>query len=282
MTRKSNPMKAASALILALLLHSSVIAAEDEPAVADPITEPADEDSITVTALGTLRTGVVAIGGKTTGTTITAKGITWELDFGKSGELRAAAATLDGKKVIVQGSLERRAGVQIKHRWIVTVTGLQAVGDAGVGGTEKPKFQATVGRTDTRIRFTTEGGATIFDVTSGFGIDKATIKRESDEWPKTILVRLHLGGLESFKAESGDVAVEWSVSSNGSARVSLWKGKGELAIPTNSPYRTEVRIVGANGKIPLKEGYFEVLLPAKLFEENPKEITLEWIDFYRN
>jgi hypothetical protein len=48
------------------------------------------------------------------------------------------------------------------------------------------------------------------------------------------------------------------------------------------PYHTEVRIVGGNGKIPLKGGYFEVPLPAKLFERNPKEITLRWIDFYRN
>ena len=49
-----------------------------------------------------------------------------------------------------------------------------------------------------------------------------------------------------------------------------------------SPYYTEVRMVGGNGRIPLKDGHFEVPLPAKLFEGNPPEITLRWIDFYRN
>ena len=110
--------------------------------------KPNVKESITVTILGTLRTGIVAIGGETTGTTITAKGITWELDLGKSVAMRKAAQKFNGKKVIVQGSLNRRKGVEIKERWIVTITGLQAVGDAGVGGIVKPAFHATVGRTN--------------------------------------------------------------------------------------------------------------------------------------
>jgi hypothetical protein len=91
---------------------------------ADPA--PTDE-SIIVTVVGTLRTGLVAIGGETTGTTITAKGVKWELDFGKNAELRAAAEKLDGKQVTVTGTLERRAGVEIKERWIVTVTSMKGM-----------------------------------------------------------------------------------------------------------------------------------------------------------
>ena len=49
------------------------------------------EDSITVTIVGTLRTGIFAIGGETTGTTITAKGITWELQLGESLAYQQAA-----------------------------------------------------------------------------------------------------------------------------------------------------------------------------------------------
>jgi hypothetical protein len=85
---------------------------------------PADE-SITVTVVGTLRTGIVAIGGETTGTTITAKGIKWELDFGKNAELHTAAEKLNGKVVTVSGTLVRHAGVEIKERWIMTVTNLK-------------------------------------------------------------------------------------------------------------------------------------------------------------
>jgi hypothetical protein len=89
---------------------------------ADPV-----EESITVTVVGTLRTGIVAFGGETTGTTITARGIKWELEFGLNAELRAAVEKLDRKLVTVNGTLERRAGVEIKERWIVTVASLKGM-----------------------------------------------------------------------------------------------------------------------------------------------------------
>jgi hypothetical protein len=152
------------------------------------------------------------------------------------------------------------------------------------GAVGKPSFEAVAGRDGTRIRFLAKSDKTIIDITSKFGIDKATIQRKSDIWPKSILVRLHLRGLESFQASNGDVAVEWSVSSTGenAKRVSLRKGRKELALDEKNPYYSEVRLVSGSGKIPLKDGYFDVPLPAKLFEANPKEITLRWIDFYRN
>lgn len=98
-----------------------------------------------------------------------------------------------------------------------------------------------------------------------------------------MLVRLHLSGLELFNVSNGEFSVDWSVSSTGdnSPRVFLRNGVDETPLDTKSPHHTEARIVGGNGKIPLKDGYFEVPLPAKLFEKNPDEITLEWIDFYR-
>ena len=46
-----------------------------------------------------------------------------------------------------------------------------------------------------------------------------------------------------------------------------------------------IRMVGSDGKpakdIPLKDGYFEMQLSKAFFEDNPKSITLHWIDFYR-
>ena len=41
----------------------------------------AGDDSIDVVVRGTLRTGIMAIGGESTGTTVTARGATWELDL---------------------------------------------------------------------------------------------------------------------------------------------------------------------------------------------------------
>ena len=48
----------------------------------------------------------------------------------------------------------------------------------------------------------------------------------------------------------------------------------------------EIRMVGGDGKpakvIPLKDGYFEMALPRAFFEGQPKSISLNWIDFFRN
>ncbi len=240
------------------------------------------EDSITVKVLGTLHTGIIAIGGETTGTTITSKGITWELDFGKNSELRGAAKYLDGQKAVVEGSLERRGGIEVKQRWIVNVTRLERIGDSR-SELPRPRFQSNVGRPDSRIQFEIEVDKTIIDVVSGFGIDKATIKRESEDWPKTVLVRLHLTGLESFTAGTAESTIEWSASRmKPASRVSLRLGADETVLSKDSPYFTEVRAVGFTENDLRKDCYFEVPLPAKLFEGNPKAISLQWIDFFRN
>lgn len=84
------------------------------------------DEYIKVEIKGTIHGGVVAIGGETTGTVITAKGITWELDLGNTESFRKLAEKLDGKTVLVTGSLEVRKGVEIPKRWIVTVTSLKA------------------------------------------------------------------------------------------------------------------------------------------------------------
>jgi hypothetical protein len=88
----------------------------------------AGDDSIEVVVRGTLRTGMMAIGGETTGTTVNAKGATWELDFSGKPELAARAESLTGRRVVVTGSLEVRAGVERRQRWIVSVKTLEAAG----------------------------------------------------------------------------------------------------------------------------------------------------------
>jgi hypothetical protein len=103
--------------MLSLVLVCAVMNTADQP----------PQESITVTVVGTVRTGIVAIGGETTGTTITAKGIKWELDFGNNVELRTTAEKLNGKQVIVTGVLERRSGVEVRERWIVMVTSLKGM-----------------------------------------------------------------------------------------------------------------------------------------------------------
>lgn len=105
---------ATAALILALPVGANQ-KGENEP-----------DQYIKVEVKGILKAGLVAIGGETTGTTITARGATWELDFGKKEDLRKLAERLDGKPVIVTGTLEVRKGVEIRQRQIVTVITLKA------------------------------------------------------------------------------------------------------------------------------------------------------------
>jgi hypothetical protein len=75
---------------------------------------------------GKLSTGIMAIGGETTGTILTTKGGTWELDFAGNKQLRKLADRLNGKTVIVTGTPERREGVEIKERRIIKVKTLES------------------------------------------------------------------------------------------------------------------------------------------------------------
>jgi hypothetical protein len=94
-----------------------------------PPPPPAAGDYIKVEIRGTLRAGMMAIGGETTGTVIHARGATWELDLRQVEGGRARAESLDGRPVLVKGSLEIRPGVERRERAIVTVTSLESAPD---------------------------------------------------------------------------------------------------------------------------------------------------------
>jgi hypothetical protein len=87
-------------------------------------------ESIEVRVRGKIRGGLMAIGGETTGITIHARGVTWELDFGGNEAMRTKAEALDGKMALVTGALEARPGVEIKMRWIVKVETMEAAESA--------------------------------------------------------------------------------------------------------------------------------------------------------
>ena len=150
------------------------------------------------------------------------------------------------------------------------------------------KFKITTRRKDDAVEVQGDKDRTVFDVTSPFGISHAVIEREGDEWPKAVVLRLHLTGLSSFRAENGKVRLDAAVSMDeGQAKVRMWKdGKEDAPLDEKDAHWTDIRIVGGDGKpakeLPLKDGYFEVALPKAFFDGNPQSITLNWIDFYRN
>lgn len=95
-------------------LFSAVLVA-DEPPVCQPKASPAR-----VECHGRLRYGVVAIGGETTGTTITFEGLTWELKLPDEASRTFAKEHHKGPVTAV-GTLRRVAGQEKSVRWIVDV-----------------------------------------------------------------------------------------------------------------------------------------------------------------
>ena len=102
------------------------------------------------------------------------------------------------------------------------------------------------------------------------------------------MLRLHLKGLEKFKVTNGKVTLEASASlQDEKPHVRLWEdGKEDAPLDAERPYWMEVRILGGDGvaakELPLTGGRFEMPLPKALFAGNPKSITVNCIDFYRN
>ncbi len=150
---------------------------------------------------------------------------------------------------------------------------------------DDPPFRITTKGDDDKVEVKVEEGKTHFTVQSPVGISQAIIERSGDNWPTTVMLRLHLKGLEKFKVTNGKDTLEAAVSSQ-DAKVRLWKdGKEDSPLDSKHLYWMQIRLVGKDGKpvraIPLKDGHFEMQLPKPLFEGNPKSITVNWIDFYR-
>jgi hypothetical protein len=152
---------------------------------------------------------------------------------------------------------------------------------------DQPTFKITTKKQDDTVEVRADKDKSIFAVKSPSGISQAVIERQEGDWPKAVALRLHLKGLESFRVSNGKVRLDAAVSiQEGKAKVRLWKdGKEDAPLDEKSPFWTDIRIVGSDGKpareLPLKEGYFEVRLPRALFEGNPKTVMVGWIDFYR-
>ncbi|MBY0524463.1 MAG: hypothetical protein K2R98_13740 [Gemmataceae bacterium] len=167
----------------------------------------------------------------------------------------------------------------------VLVVTLLLVG-AGAGD-DAPRFKVTTRKADDKVEVQVDGGQCVIAVKSASGIGSAAIERTEAKWPATVLLKLHLKGLESFAVSNGKTTINAAVSrSDGKLRVRLWKDdKEEEPLDPKSPHWMEIRAVGADGKptqdIPLKDGYFEMTLPREFLEGAPKSIALQWIDFYR-
>ncbi|HYT94217.1 MAG TPA: hypothetical protein VEL76_36210 [Gemmataceae bacterium] len=76
---------------------------------------------------GKLSHPVFAIGGETTGTVIETKKGTYELDLGGKKELLKQVEALNGKQIVVRGTLKVVKGLEIPKRQIITVSEIKEV-----------------------------------------------------------------------------------------------------------------------------------------------------------
>jgi hypothetical protein len=138
-----------------------------------------------------------------------------------------------------------------------------------------------------RVEMKLESSIATLDVSCQSGIGGATITTINGKWPTTVILRLHLGGLEFISASNGKVKLTGSVlSHSGNPRLlDVVEGGKEKKVEKDSPYWTDIQILDANGKpatgLPGKGGCFEITLPNGLLKGEPKSLELGWIDFYR-
>jgi hypothetical protein len=199
-----------------------------------------------------------------------------------------AAECIAGKILkMTSNSIAQPKGRGMKIIFVLLVA-LSAVSVAAAGEAPKQqsdKFKITTKKTDDAVEVQVEEGKVVFSVKSPTGISQADIERTNEKWPDTVTLRLYLKGLEHIRASNSNFTLDAAVS-NQNGKVRVWKdSKEDAPLDEMSPFWTDIRIVGGDGKptkeIPLKDGFFEMKLPKAFFEGNPKSITVSWIDFYR-
>jgi hypothetical protein len=75
---------------------------------------------------GIMQTNMAAIGGETTGVVIQVGDLSWELDLGDNRALQELAERLNGKTVLIKGTLMRIKGIERGERDVVVVESLRA------------------------------------------------------------------------------------------------------------------------------------------------------------
>jgi hypothetical protein len=162
-----------------------------------------------------------------------------------------------------------------------------------------PNIVVIPGKEDVQSEVTLQDSLTIIDISSESGIGNAEIRYPAQPQPETIVLRMHLGGLENLQIKGRESTIQASVSSIQPylVRQSLITQGEESPIDRSSPYWLDITIVGSDpeesGSIPLRDGYFEVGLPAEVLRsendtsEEPisnsdfESLVVSWIDFYR-
>ena len=156
-----------------------------------------------------------------------------------------------------------------------------AAGPTTQPASQPDAFQIQCKKPEDRVAASVEEGSTTFTVTSPSGIGQATIERKGDAWPKTVVLRLNLKGLESLVISNGKTELSASVGGEGvrlsaDGRPLAGKSSGPGAM---DPLWMSIQSFNAAGDA---GHYFGMTLPKAMLGEKAKVLTIQWIDYYRN
>ena len=115
-----------------------------------------------------------------------------------------------------------------------------------------------------QIKVTATRRKGVIDIRSQFGIGSGTIHLVRGSWPRELIVRLYLGGLEGFNISNGTSTVSRE------DLIIRMIGKDGKPLPGKYLPREEVR-----------QGYYEVPLPARFLGKGVTTLEISWVDFYR-
>jgi hypothetical protein len=82
-----------------------------------------------------------------------------------------------------------------------------------------------------------EKDKTVFSVKSPLGISQAVIERMEHEWPKSVVLRLHLKGLSNLRASNGKVRLDAAVSMEEGKQKVTWRSRSCSTHGNHGPTR---------------------------------------------
>ncbi len=153
---------------------------------------------------------------------------------------------------------------------------------AQTGG--EPIFSVAAKNADDQITIQFKDNTSVIEINSPFGIGSATFTLESGVMPERIVARLHLKGLEEFRLISEQAAIAASVSSSEGLKAQSQRkisGNSEQALRSSDALWLDIEIVSNSKKIPLEDGYFEIVFPKEFIQASGDSFEMHWIDFFR-
>jgi hypothetical protein len=177
----------------------------------------------------------------------------------------------------------------VKHFVVYTIVfGLLLTACAGRSARAQsqgePFFSVELKNSNDQITIQYENDTTIIAINSPRGIGSATFTLESGTTPQRIMVQLHLNGLEEFRLIAEQNIISASIPSSGRIQVQSQRkisGNYEQVLRPNDLLWLDIQIISDSQKIPLKDGYFEIIFPEEFIRESGNSFEIQWIDFYR-